>query len=731
MTNSEITNAYLGTDQVDALYLGTELVWENNPSPVPYDEQYLTVEALEDGNFTIRKSVDYSKNGGSWTPAYDDQVLSLVAGDKVRFKYNTDFTTPYRGVFEGNTIKFKVYGNIESMEYGDDFIYHSSIVFDFAFISMFEGCTGLVDASNLVLPATRLTVGCYNRMFYGCTNLEKAPELRAREVPDCAYAEMFYDCESLTYLKCYALTIGDGTDFGGPYSAGTYNWVHGVGPCGEFVEDYNDRTPCPWTIGDSGIPAGWERDMRYYEERPLTFTATRPGRIKLVKQGSSAPTLSLEYRIETDPGSWGEWLDSSNPGYVNPYNGIRIEEGQSIQFRGNQVPAINQGTYNFFSGDTSGFKVSGNIMSLVDSTGYTSASAITSAYAFALLFKNFSNLADASNLVLPATTLAANCYYGMFSGCTSLEYAPNILPATTLATNCYYGMFRGCTGLQIAPILAEAVRAAGENSCYVQMFFGCSRIRFIKCLSNGNYGWSSGWLTSAATTVTGSQIFVTKYPATWQRGNNGIPSGWTIYTCEYPKGAWLMNHNTTIDEAYSGSTSGDTYVWDFGNGEHMDYFYVIVDGVFQTVNAQVCGYATKCGGTSGSEGGWDEGNGEWIECSIQTGATRVQAAYDFVSASYNPYSNAFFMETEREEACTCEDQGLCDDGEGNCVECPDECDNWESLGYESYEDCTCANYGENCGGDEPGVDCASDWESLGYQDENDCRCQEYGEDCPE
>ena len=38
--------------------------------------------------------------------------------------------------------------------------------------------------------------------------------------------------------------------------------------------------------------------------------------------------------------------------------------------------------------------------------------------------------------VLPATTLATDCYNQMFYGCTSLINPP-VLPATTLANNCY------------------------------------------------------------------------------------------------------------------------------------------------------------------------------------------------------------------------------------------------------------------------------------------------------
>ena len=54
-----------------------------------------------------------------------------------------------------------------------------------------------------------------------------------------------------------------------------------------------------------------------------------------------------------------------------------------------------------------------------------------------------------SNL-LPATTLAENCYQYMFNGCSSLTTLPK-LPATTLPRYCYYNMFEYCSSLVETP----------------------------------------------------------------------------------------------------------------------------------------------------------------------------------------------------------------------------------------------------------------------------------------
>ncbi len=56
------------------------------------------------------------------------------------------------------------------------------------------------------------------------------------------------------------------------------------------------------------------------------------------------------------------------------------------------------------------------------------------------------------------------------------------------------------------------------------------------------------------------------------------------------------------------------------------------------------------------------------------------------------------------------------------IDCTD-CSNWEECGYESYEDCMCQQYGEDCPPD--CTDC-NNWEECGYESYDDCQCQQYG-----
>ena len=123
------------------------------------------------------------------------------------------------------------------------------------------------------------------------------------------------------------------------------------------------------------------------------------------------------------------------------------------------------------SGGTAKVKVYGNIMSLVDETGFETATALTGDFAFGRLFNGNTMLTDISDLQLPATNLTRACYQNLFQGCTSLTTIPEaLLPATTLANQCYQSMFWDCKGLTTLP---EKLLPATEMkpSCYATMFY--------------------------------------------------------------------------------------------------------------------------------------------------------------------------------------------------------------------------------------------------------------------
>ena len=202
-------------------------------------------------------------------------------------------------------------------------------------------------------------------------------------------------------------------------------------------------------------------------EIPLTFEPQSAGYVswKSNKGSNSIFPLTIEYRI--NGGAWTSVTSTQNG--VN----INFNEGDIIQFRGNNErysstdPARNG--WNNLNCSVP-FAIYGNIMSLVNSDNYISATTVSS-YAFYSLFDS-ARITKANNLKLPATTLANYCYYYMFNGCSSLTTAPE-LSATTLASYCYESMFANCTSLTTAPELPATTLA---YACYVQMFLDCTNL---------------------------------------------------------------------------------------------------------------------------------------------------------------------------------------------------------------------------------------------------------------
>ena len=295
-----------------------------------------------------------------------------------------------------------------------------------------------------------------------------------------------------------------------------------------------------------------------YSKDYLTFLALEDGTFTFTSKINNAISYSID-----NGDSWTEG------------NSVELTKGNKVLWRGKMTPTSSDGVGTFSS--TGRFEAQGNIMSLLFGADFKGQTDLTGkSYAFYNLFNSNSNLVNAQNLSLSATTLAEQCYQSMFDGCTNLVNAPSVLPATTLANYCYYNMFNGCTGLTTAPEL-PATKLAGwcyqsmfsgctslvnaptlpattlayscyesmfsgctslvnaptlpattlADWCYGDMFSGCSSLNYIKCLATdiSATGCTSNWVTNVASTGT----FVKAASMTsWTTGTSGIPTGWTV-----------------------------------------------------------------------------------------------------------------------------------------------------------------------------------------------------------
>jgi hypothetical protein len=141
--------------------------------------------------------------------------------------------------------------------------------------------------------------------------------------------------------------------------------------------------------------------------------------------------------------------------------------------------------------------------------------------AYYYMFKNQTNLIDASELKLTATTLASNCYRGLFYGCSSLTKAPE-LPATELEENCYDSMFAVCSSLTTAPALPATELM---NDCYMTMFWDCTSLNYVKTnVVDWDTEKTSQWLMNVAPSGTVECPANSTIPS---NNYNGIPNGWT------------------------------------------------------------------------------------------------------------------------------------------------------------------------------------------------------------
>jgi len=214
----------------------------------------LTLVAAEDGKITVyfmngitlTNDIKYTINGG------EEQTISkntegsydivVKKGDVVQL-YSTNTTlggggggiaarATTRSVDDGAkhinirpSMKTEIYGNVMSLLKGKDNLEDATeIEGKNAFYGLFAGADKLVSSEDreLVLPATTLKEGCYDNMFTGCKNIEKAPELPAPTLVKDCYSGMFAGCSKLSEVKCLATDVSaEGCTDGWLADAGT------------------------------------------------------------------------------------------------------------------------------------------------------------------------------------------------------------------------------------------------------------------------------------------------------------------------------------------------------------------------------------------------------------------------------------------------------------------------------------------------------------------------------
>lgn len=514
-----------------------------------YVNQYFTFEAIEKSTIRFTPStssnsvsnVYYSVNNGeTWINSYDYPIPELSPGEKVIFKRSI---MPNNGIgtFSASG-KCKVYGNIMSLLCGDnfadktDFSFLTVVGLTRIFYELFYSCTNLVDASNLILPATdlmfnstcyaemfrdctglinppailpatNLSSECYTRMFEGCTSLTSAPILPATVLKSYCYEKMFYGCTSLIIApnlpattlapSCYSVMFYGCTNLTkAPDLLATTLVSYCYSGMFYGCTSLNYIKCLAENISASNCTANWVKNVA----ATGTFISHPDVSWTIGDNGIPTDWINQNYSIDYSE----SYLTFKVSAAGNIYWKYYYPSGNSTEYQKTILYSLNNGswtsiksttagvpiaveagdiikfktgdnlplTYNNFAGSTAQFEAYGNLASL-ESESFINYSYPINCYK---LFYN-TGITSAENLVLP-TVLSNECYKEMFSGCTNLIKTP-ALNVTTLATYCYQEMFKGCTSLTNIPILPASTLS---NGCYAGMFNGCTGLTSISSL---------------------------------------------------------------------------------------------------------------------------------------------------------------------------------------------------------------------------------------------------------
>lgn len=530
MTNLDIQSAYFGLDPVDAIYLGTDVVWQ------PASSGGGDVVYIDDSGVT---HTDRYPSGIIPYAAYQNRydIVSVNIGSGITRIGNTDGSYVFASCY-----------NLSAVTIGPDVEYIGGRAFE-----------GTQNLKNVTIPASVTEIG--TNAFYNfdssCTIVFEGvlPSLSMQEDGDLGFGTNIivpdgYLSNYCSHLHYYDLNVV--SDQG--------NNCSGPGPGPEPV-DSMFWEPLTFVIEDTGTASttyisfrltGITRDNFYDYAQNIYFTLN----------GGERQLVDMR----------GGWQQAS-AGNITIQFVSGLSQGDVIRLYGD---GNQQGAYGFGTGDTNGpyhffgnssglkVKVCGNIKSMLvhpddwinmvqnqdkaaidnialadrafmyffkGKIGFTFNEDATyhlilpdcnlSTRCFADMFNGCTRMTAAPEL--PSTALTEMCYYHMFSGCTRLVTPPE-LPATTLAPGCYRSMFQYCTALTDSPVLHAPVVA---TSAYSYMFGYCRSLTGVTCLAEDISANNStySWLLS----VNRSGTF-TKSPnmTGWTSGVDGIPTGWTV-----------------------------------------------------------------------------------------------------------------------------------------------------------------------------------------------------------
>lgn len=409
--------------------------------------------------------------------------------------------------------------------------------------NMFAGCTSLINAP--ALPAKTLEESCYGYMFYGCTSLVNAPALPAKVLPEYCYSSMFSGCTSLVDTPEIEISEFEGES--GTYS-GSYSCERMFSGCASLKNIHLNITAdnvksyaCQEMFANctSLVTASFLLGQNATEFGSTAFSGMFKGCTSLVDASMIIGNENTVLQNSGYGGACGEMFRDCTsltippvlkPMVIGTYGYYDMFMNCISLVTAPNLPATSLSESSYF-GMFENCTSLVNVQSVLPAVDIAEPGSWSANGFYQRMFAGCTSLVTAPEL--PAETLPFCAYGYMFSGCTALVNAPSVLPATTIGepyaswcSSAYGYMFVGCTSLQRAPvIMAQTLPKYAAK----YMFSGCTSLNYIKCLAtshdtgsitNSTLNWVSG--------VGSTGTFVKHPSASWAAGVNGRPSGWTV-----------------------------------------------------------------------------------------------------------------------------------------------------------------------------------------------------------
>lgn len=293
--NMNIADLRLGASQVKAVYLGSEQIWSGEePAPVGdwlcfTAEQTNSTVRLDKSGSPNTVSLETSTDGSNWTDyswsgSIGDTLTLANVGDKVYMRAkneNLTFSSSGSGYYNFKmTGTIAASGNIQTLLRADG---SRTDVPANAYLRLFYQCSSLVTAPQL--KATKLNQSSYDAMFCWCTSLKTVPKILATTLGQRSFVYAFQHCRALSSLEVAFTTWTSGaTDY----------WVEDVAASGTFT--------CPAELSDirgvNNIPTGWTKASPapdiFYNEAPtrVWYNDGTSAEYNIVGQATTSNVLS-------------------------------------------------------------------------------------------------------------------------------------------------------------------------------------------------------------------------------------------------------------------------------------------------------------------------------------------------------------------------------------------------------------------------------------------------------